>query len=116
MIKSKFVKLFTLGLILVVLGGLIIIYILNNSKHTTSTKQAYSKIFNNVASELKLNKSSLIYFRFYKTNKVQYSYGPGTNYAYLSNGRWHIAGPINQQSVQSCSDYHNVPSQFMPDC
>lgn len=73
------------------------------------------EIFNQVSAtegfHMKLN-----YFRIFGQDKVQYSFGSGTNYEYKLNGVWHAVPHPNSEAVENCSDYASVPEQYRPPC
>jgi hypothetical protein len=89
--------------------------ILSTFKFTDSQTTSDS-IFQEVSSQLGITKSKVSYFRIYGSDKVQYSLGSGTTFAYKYNNKWQIAGPSSSQDVRFCTDYNNVPEQYRPFC
>ncbi|MHB1864788.1 MAG: hypothetical protein ACYCPS_01310 [Candidatus Saccharimonadales bacterium] len=74
------------------------------------------QIFKEVSAQLNLSRSSLVYFRIFGQDKVQYSsHSTGNSYAYKISDTWKIAA-TGVQSVILCSTLNNVPEQYRPPC
>ena len=60
--------------------------------------------------------NKLSYFRIFGQDKVQFSFGNGTNFAYKTGNKWYLAGKGNRQDIGGCSEYVTVPEQYNPGC
>jgi hypothetical protein len=78
---------------------------------TVSTNLTPAQIYQEVSSQLGLP-SKVVYFRIWGQDRVQYNYGPGTNFAYKLDGKWHLVGKGNRQDGEPCSDLSSVPAQY----
>lgn len=74
------------------------------------------QIFSEASLQLGITRSKLTYFRIFGQDKIQYSFGSGTNFAYKYMGKWQIAGGENAQGIAVCSELSNVPEQYRPPC
>jgi Tfp pilus assembly protein PilE len=92
-----------------------------SSKSTTTAPKSASEnttnnqIYDEVVAQFMLTKSTLEYFRIFSDDKVQYSTGAGTTYAYKLSGTWHIA-VAGEQGAQNCNQFGTVPANFRPEC
>ena len=76
-----------------------------------------SQIFQIASSQLGFARSQLVYFRVFGQDKIQYSFGSGTNFAYSGGQQqWYLIGTGNYQGLANCSDYKYIPSQYNPGC
>ncbi|HET9174420.1 MAG TPA: hypothetical protein VFN56_04010 [Candidatus Saccharimonadales bacterium] len=74
------------------------------------------QIYQEVATQLRLTRSSVLSFRIFGQDKVQYNTTEsGNTYAYKTAGTWKIAA-TDVQSVLVCSTLASVPDQYKPPC
>ena len=90
----------------------------NNSAAATInsavTNLTNDQIYEEVATQFGLTRSELTYFRILGQDKIQYSTGQGTIFAYKSGGKWNklIAGT----GLAACTAFSGVPAGYMPPC
>lgn len=97
----------------------IVTQILSTFKFTDQNQTANmtpDQIFSEASLQLGIIRSKLTYFRIFGQDKIQYSFGSGTNFAYKYMGKWQIAGGENAQGIAVCSELNNVPEQYRPPC
>jgi len=83
---------------------------------TGTTILTNDQIFQEVATQMGFVKNDFNYFRIFSQDKVQYSVGIGTTYAYKTSGTWHISGHGNQSDVIECSALSAVPETYRQPC
>jgi hypothetical protein len=88
---------------------------LSSFEFAATSNLTSAQIYQEVSSQLGLP-SKLEYFRIWGQDRVQYNFGPGTNFAYKLDGKWHLVGKGNSQSGELCSDLSSVPAQYNPGC
>lgn len=81
---------------------------------TTPTTLTNDQIFQETATQLGLTRSGLVYFRIFGQDKVQYSTGQGTIFAYKSVGKWNKLS--SGTGLASCTAFTGVPTAYMPPC
>jgi hypothetical protein len=82
----------------------------NNSDLTTD------QIFQESSSQLGFTRDEVIYFRIFGPDKIQYSLGSGTSFAYKMNGVWNLVGAGYAHDIAFCSEITSVPEQYNPGC
>jgi hypothetical protein len=120
-ISSLAIILIIVAVVIVIGGGVLAYqYFSTKTQPVVQTQQNQNltpeEIFQETSSQLGFTRSQVVYFRVFGQDKIQYSFGSGTNFAYKTNDQWYLAGIGNYQDVADCIDYNSVPSQYNPGC
>lgn len=83
---------------------------------TTVPSLTNDQIYQEVATQLKLTRSEIVYFRIFGSDKVQYSVNSGNIFAYKTDGIWKQAGPDSPHAILDCSTLTEVPEMYRPPC